>query len=72
MWLGISLVIPFFAWILTGPLAIGYGIATLATKPRSPAASLKAKFGICSGIAQIILFFVMLLVLCNVFPAFCG
>jgi ABC-type polar amino acid transport system ATPase subunit len=72
LWLGVSLVIPFFTWILTGPLAIGYGVATLATKPRSPAASLKAKYGIGSGIAQIILFFVMLWVLCMVFPAFCG
>ncbi len=72
LWLGVSLVVPFLAWILTGPLAIGFGMATLATKPRSPAASLKAKFGIGSGIAQIVLFFVMLWVLCMVFPAFCG
>ncbi|NMC03800.1 MAG: amino acid ABC transporter ATP-binding protein [Candidatus Lokiarchaeota archaeon] len=72
LWLGVSLVIPFFTWIVTGPLAIGYGIATLSIKPRPPAASLKAKFAIGSGIAQLVMFFVMTRVLCMVFPVICG
>jgi len=69
--LGVTLIIPFICWIVTGPLAIIFSARVLNIMPRHPNASFKAKFGLCSGIAQIVLFFIMLQVLCIVFPTSC-
>nr|MDO8086903.1 amino acid ABC transporter ATP-binding protein [Candidatus Sigynarchaeum springense] len=71
LWLGVLLAVPFFLWPVSGPLAAATGLRVLFTKPRHPNASFKAWFGLASGIAQIVLFVIMLNVICFVFPWFC-
>ncbi|MBN2151090.1 MAG: amino acid ABC transporter ATP-binding protein [Candidatus Lokiarchaeota archaeon] len=71
MWLGVLLAVPFFLWPASGPLAAATGIRVLITKPRHPNATFKAWFGLASGVAQMVLFAIMLLAICTVFPWFC-
>ncbi len=71
LWLGVLLAVPFFLWPVSGPLAAATGFRVLLTKPRHPNATLKAWFGLASGIAQIALFIIMLKAICIVFPWFC-
>ncbi|MEX2680508.1 MAG: amino acid ABC transporter ATP-binding protein [Candidatus Sigynarchaeota archaeon] len=71
-WLGVLLAVPFFLWPASGPLAVATGLRVLFIKPRHPNATFKALFGLASGIAQMVLFAIMLIAICNVFPWFCN